>query len=77
MGPSEGDGGGSGEGDRLGADAGVGEVEERGGGGVGELVDEAVTHPLETVGMVWTQAKATVAAVGKVVSWAQKQVLEK
>ena len=45
--------------------------------GVGEVAYEAVTHPLETVGMVWDQAKATVAAAGKVVGWVQKQVLEK
>jgi len=45
--------------------------------GVGEVVYEAVTHPLETVGMVWGQAKTTVAAAGKMVGWAQKQVLEK
>lgn len=45
--------------------------------GVGEVVYEAVTHPLESAGMVWDQAKATVAAAGKVVGWAQKQVLEK
>lgn len=45
--------------------------------GVGEVVYEAVTHPLETAGMVWEQAKAAGGAVGKVVAWAQKQVLEK
>jgi len=45
--------------------------------GVGEVVYEAVTHPLETAGMVWEQAQVAVGAAGKVVAWAQKQVLEK
>jgi len=34
-------------------------------------------HPLAAAGMVWDQAKATVAAAGKVMGWAQTQVLEK
>lgn len=44
---------------------------------LGEMAYEALMHPLETAGMVWEHAQGAVGTAGKVVAWAQKQVLEK
>jgi len=44
---------------------------------IGEMACEAVVHPLVTAGVVWERAKRAVVTAGKIVEWAQKQVMEK